>query len=64
MTNSCRLFGLRHDNGGGPRDGEDVGVGDEGCRREKVMASVALGFLFWKEKRLVCGAQLRGLYVT
>ena len=28
MTNSCRLFRLRHDNGGG-RDGEDVGEGAE-----------------------------------
>ena len=41
MTNSCRLFGLRHDDGeeGGGReqegDGENVGVGKD----EKVMAS-------------------------
>ena len=39
MTNSCRLFGLRHDNGEEGRreqegDGENVGVGKD----EKVMA--------------------------
>ena len=44
MTNSCRLFGLRHDNGvGGPWEGMGMGrvSGKEGGgRMEKVMAAL------------------------